>query len=114
MRKLICKSCGNAEFNVLNVGETLCKCGKRLTKLNDYAWESSQKWKDVQRRRAEIISKMSLLKREIDLCLDRRDEEGFKKRTFELKLCQQFLDNALQDPQHRLRERIKNQGNLSF
>ncbi|PLS07984.1 IDEAL domain-containing protein [Neobacillus cucumis] len=115
MKKLICKNCGNSEFYVLNVGETLCKCGKRLTKLTDYQWENSQKWKDIQRRRAEIISKMSLLKREIDECLDRRDEEGFKKRTFELKLCEHFLDNSLQSPQVRLRERIKqNQDKLSF
>jgi hypothetical protein len=115
MKKLICRNCGNTEFEVLNVGETLCKCGRRLTKLSDYQLESSSKWKENQRRRAEIISKISLLKREVDKCLDERDEEGFKKRSFELKLCYHFLDNALQDPQLRLKERIKqNQNKFSF
>ncbi|TWD99421.1 hypothetical protein FB550_10756 [Neobacillus bataviensis] len=115
MKKLICRNCGNEEFKVLNVGETLCRCGRRLTKLSDYQWENSQKWKEDQRRRAEIISKISLLKREIDKCLDERDEEGFKKRTFELKLCHHFLDNALQDSQHRYKKHIKqNQNKFSF
>jgi ribosomal protein L37E len=115
MKKLICRKCGNGEFKVLNVGETLCKCGQRLTKLSDYQWETPKKWNENQRRRAEIISKVSLLKREIDKCLDERDEEGFKKRSLELKLCYQLLETTLADPQHRLKERIKqNQNKFSF
>ena len=111
MRKLVCRNCGNAEFKVLNVGETLCKCGRRLTKLSDYQWEAPQKWKEDQRRRAEIISKISLLKREIDKCLDERDEEGFKKRSLELNLCHHLLETVWQDPQERFRERIKESQN---
>jgi hypothetical protein len=111
MKKLICKSCGNAEFTVLNVGENLCKCGLRLTKLTDYAFEKPQKKNERarldQQRRAEVISKISLLKREIDKCLDERDEEGFKKRTFELKLCQHFLGTGVTDTQVRFKERLK-------
>ena len=111
MRKLVCRNCGNAEFKVLNVGETLCKCGRRLTKLSDYQWEAPQKWKEDQRRRAEIISKISLLKREIDKCLDERDEEGFKKRSLELKLCHHLLETVWQDPEERFRKRIKESQN---
>jgi ribosomal protein L37E len=115
MKKLICRNCGNEDFKVLNVGETLCKCGRRLTKLSDYQWETPKKWKEDQRRRAEIISKVSLLKREIDKCLDERDEEGFNKRTLELKLCYHLLDTTLADPQQRLKERInQNQNKFSF
>jgi uncharacterized protein YpiB (UPF0302 family) len=115
MKKLICRNCGNAEFTVLNVGETLCKCGRRLTKSSDYQRENSQKWAENQRRRAEMISKISLLKREIDQCLDARDEEGFKKRAFELKLCHHFLDHALQDSQQRYKLPIKtHQNKFSF
>ncbi len=111
MKKLVCKYCGNAEFTVLNVGETLCKCGLRLTKLSDYAQEKPQRPRDHhyldQKRQAEVISKISLLKREIDKCLDERDEEGFKKRTYEIKLWQHFLETGVHDPQIRFKERLK-------
>lgn len=117
MKKLICKKCGNDEFTVLNVGETLCKCGLRLTKLTDYTLENTQKKKELlvrdQKRRAEVISKISLLKREIDKCLDERDEAGFKKRTFELRLCQHFLESNLDHRETRFKERLKqNQDNF--
>lgn len=107
MKNLICKNCGNAEFKVLAVGETLCKCGRRLTMLSDYRWGNTTKWTELQKRRAEIISKISLLKREIDKCLDERDEEGFMKRTLELNLCEHFLGRELQVSEHQLMEAIK-------
>ena len=30
MKKLVCRKCGNDQSYVLNINETLCKCGKRL------------------------------------------------------------------------------------
>ncbi|WP_040207064.1 IDEAL domain-containing protein [Neobacillus jeddahensis] len=102
MKKLICKYCGNAEFTVLDVGVTLCKCGVRLTKSSDYRCQYPQKKNKQlsmdQKRQAEMISKVSLLKREIDRCLDERDEERFHKLTFELRLCQHFLTKGVNPP----------------
>ena len=92
MKKLLCKYCGNAEFYVLNVNETLCKCGVRLTKLSDYRRE--EQWHKGQKRQAEVVSKISLLKREIDNCLDERDPERFKKLTYELRVCQHVLNDS--------------------
>jgi len=96
MKKLVCKHCGNAEFTMLQVGEALCKCGLHLTKIGDYRWEKPQYWRKQStvnpKLQAEVIAKISLLKREIDKCLDERDEEGFRKRTFELKVCQHYLE----------------------
>ncbi|MFJ7726075.1 IDEAL domain-containing protein [Neobacillus sp. NPDC097160] len=109
MRKLVCKYCRNAEFYVLNVNETLCKCGVRLTKLSDYLSEDSPKWRGDQKRQAEVISKISLLKREIDKCLDERDQERFKKLTYELRACQLYLN----DPKTRFKERLNHIGKLA-
>ncbi|MBO0960976.1 IDEAL domain-containing protein [Neobacillus sp. MM2021_6] len=106
MKKLLCKYCGNAEFYVLNVNETLCKCGVRLTKPSDYLREDSPKWRGDQKRQAEVVSKISLLNREIDNCLDERDEERFKKLTYELRLCK----HALIDSRARFKERLNQNG----
>jgi len=106
MKKLVCKYCGNAEFYVLNVNETLCKCGVRLTKLSDYLKEDSPKWRGDQKRHAEVISKISLLKHEIDTSLDERDPERFKKLTYELRACQLYLD----DSKERFKERLNQNG----
>ncbi|MEH7300007.1 IDEAL domain-containing protein [Neobacillus drentensis] len=111
MRKLLCKNCGNAEFYVINMNETLCKCGNRLSKLSDYRWEESKKWKEVyheeQKRQTELIFKISLLKRKIDTCLDEGDKERFKKLTSELKACQTALKTGTPNPKARLRERVQ-------
>ena len=111
MRKLLCKNCGNAEFYVINMNETLCKCGNRLSKLSDYRWEESKKWKEVyheeQKRQTELIFKISLLKRKIDTCLDEGDKESFKKLTSELKACQTALKTGTPNPKARLRERVQ-------
>ncbi|WP_066070538.1 IDEAL domain-containing protein [Neobacillus soli] len=111
MKKLLCKYCGNAEFYVVNLHETVCKCGLRLTKLNDYRREGPQHWEDHffpdQKRQAAVIAKASLLKREIDQCLDERNEERFKKLSLELKVCQKFLKTREADPNHRFKKRLK-------
>ncbi|MBI0578070.1 IDEAL domain-containing protein [Neobacillus cucumis] len=115
MRKLVCKACGNAEFYVLNVRETLCKkCGLRLTHPSDYRREESQHRKEQlyleTKRQAEAISKISLLKRKIDQCLDDRDQEKFKQLTYELRVCQYFLKTGRNDAQTRFKDKIKQQG----
>lgn len=93
MKKLLCRDCGNAEFYMINVNEALCKCGLRLTKLSDYRWEKPKAWNEhvAQKRQAENISNIILLRRQIDKCLDERDEEGFKKLTEELKACHESM-----------------------
>ncbi|MFZ7946793.1 IDEAL domain-containing protein [Neobacillus sp. 19] len=104
MKKLVCKYCGNAEFYVLNVNETLCKCGVRLTKLSDY--RNAPKPNKEQKRQADAISRVSLLKREIDKCLDERDEERFNKLTYELRVHQHYLS----DPKEHLKKRLETGG----
>ncbi|WP_423800088.1 IDEAL domain-containing protein [Neobacillus sp. SAB-20_R2A] len=95
MKKLSCRYCGNKEFYVLSVNETLCKCGMRLKKFSDYHTERDAKWEQLfrkeQKRKAELISKISLLTREIDSCLDNRDESRFQELTEELKTCWRAL-----------------------
>jgi uncharacterized protein YpiB (UPF0302 family) len=111
MRKLLCKVCGNDEFQVLNVNETLCKCGLRLTKLSDYRSEEPKIDKEHfylnQKRQAEVISKVILLKRAIDECLDVRDKEAFKKLTSELRVYQHFLQSEENDPLVPSKEGLK-------
>ena len=94
MKKLVCRVCGNEEFKVLHVGETLCKCGLRLTKISDYASEESKMMKEFyvnNKRQAEVISRVSLLRRAIDESLDKRDEEEFKRLTSQLRVCRHYL-----------------------
>ncbi|MEH7011266.1 IDEAL domain-containing protein [Neobacillus niacini] len=45
------------------------------------------------RNKADLITKISLLKQEIDKCLDVRDQEGFYQLSFDLKVCQRYLQN---------------------
>ncbi|MFF2447207.1 IDEAL domain-containing protein [Neobacillus sp. NPDC058068] len=102
MKKLLCKYCGNAEFYVVNLHETVCKCGLRLTKLSDYRREGTKPAEyPSQKQQADLISKISILKREIDKCLDEREQEGFHQLSLELKGCEEELlqleDTADQD-----------------
>jgi hypothetical protein len=106
MKKLVCRYCGNKEFYLLIGNETLCKCGLHLTRPSDYRLEDNNKWKAEQKRQADLISKISLLKRAIDKCLDERDQAGFQKLTAELQACQQ----SLRHPHTTLKERFKKNG----
>jgi IDEAL domain len=118
MRELACKVCGNDGFQLLNVNETLCKCCLRLTKLSNHHSEESKRQTERfylnQRNRAEVISKVNLLKRAIDKCLDERDKETFKKLTSELKVYQHFLqkgpnnENPLIPPKKELKQNQDN------
>ncbi|MGG3560689.1 IDEAL domain-containing protein [Neobacillus rhizosphaerae] len=82
-----------------------------MSKLSDYRWEESKKWKEVyleeQKRQTELIFKISLIKRKIDTCLDERDQDGFKKLTSELKACEKALKTGTPYPKSRVRERIQ-------
>ncbi|AZU64544.1 IDEAL domain-containing protein [Neobacillus mesonae] len=108
MKKLVCRKCGNDQFYVLHVNETLCKCGARLNKLSDYRAEWPPGWKkhlELEReRQAEIIARISLLKRQIDKSLEKRDQAGFKKLTNELKACEQLL----RDPKAKSGRQVNN------
>ena len=46
------------------------------------------------RKKAELITRISLLKRKIDQCLDERDRQGFYHLSLELKLCQHYLETC--------------------
>ncbi|WP_462410265.1 IDEAL domain-containing protein [Neobacillus sp. Marseille-QA0830] len=110
MRKLKCRYCGNDEFFVIDVGVNWCKCGLLLTQPIDYARELPPKRNKhismEQRCQAEIITKMSLLQREIDQCLDERNQEKFQRLTYELKVCRHYLGLKAADPQGQLHEKL--------
>jgi hypothetical protein len=102
MRKLLCRNCGNDQFYVVNTGGTLCTCGLRLTTRSHYRMEEKPPLsKEHQKTQADLIAKVSLLKREIDRCLDERDQAGFKKLSYELKVCQNYLETKMNDPKER-------------
>ena len=60
-----------------------------------------------QKKQAEVISKISLLKRAIDKCLDERDKETFKMLTSELRVCQHVLQKGMNDPLVYSKEGLK-------
>jgi uncharacterized protein YpiB (UPF0302 family) len=95
MRKLLCKVCGNDDFQMLNENEALCKCGLRLSNLSDNHSEEPKIRKEHfdldLKRQASVITKVSLLKRAIDESLDKRDKEAFYKLTSKLRVYQQDL-----------------------
>ncbi|OIK16141.1 hypothetical protein BIV60_06665 [Bacillus sp. MUM 116] len=111
MKKLVCKDCGNAEFYVVHFNETQCKkCGLHLTHPSQYRREELQQRKEHLyleiKRKAEAISKISLLKRKIDQCLDAHDQEGFKKFTCELRVCQHFLKTGRSNAKIRSKDKV--------
>lgn len=59
------------------------------------------------RKRAELITKISLLKQKIDQCLDDRDREGFFKLSYELKVCQRYLGTLMNNPDNTLKGRLE-------
>ncbi len=114
MKKLVCKYCGNAEFYVLNLEETMCKCGFKLTKLSDYKTEELEEENELlvdieqseqineqsnHQLEAELISKISLLKREIDKSLDEGNKEKFIQLTSELNEQEKILNVWIENPE---------------
>jgi IDEAL domain len=79
-----CKVCGSSEFFIMGSGEKRCKCGKTLNEN-----------KRPFLTEAELITKISLLKREIDRCLDERDQDGFHQYVLELKVNQRRLKKRM-------------------
>jgi hypothetical protein len=59
------------------------------------------------RKKAELITKISLLKQKIDQCLDDRDKEGFIQLSYELKVCQRYLASLMNNPETRLKGRLE-------
>nr|WP_263324202.1 IDEAL domain-containing protein [Neobacillus sp. Marseille-Q6967] len=101
MKKSGCKTCGSSEFFVMGSGQTLCKCGKPIQDPQKKPKTSYYK------TQAELIAKISLLKRNIDKCLDERDEEGFNKYVFELKVCQRYLKTRMNYSNSGFKERLE-------
>lgn len=58
------------------------------------------------RNKADLITKISLLKKEIDTCLDERNEERFYRLSFELKVCNRYLETLMSSPQISFKERL--------
>jgi hypothetical protein len=54
------------------------------------------------KKRAELITKISLLKQKIDQCLDDRDREGFIQLSYELKVCQRYLGTLMTNHENTL------------
>ena len=115
MRKLVCKACGNDEFKVLKIGETLCKCGLVLTDYGDYLSIQSKKPNEKvtlkQKQLADVIARISLLKPAIDKSLDKQDEKAFKRLTSELKICQDFFNTIVKHPQIHSEQGLKQRQN---
>ncbi|WHY00516.1 IDEAL domain-containing protein [Neobacillus sp. DY30] len=57
--------------------------------------------------KAELITKISLLKRKIDQCLDERDQEAFNRLTFELRVCQRYLETRMNTTETSIKERLE-------
>ncbi|MEC1520680.1 IDEAL domain-containing protein [Neobacillus niacini] len=66
------------------------------------------------RNKAELITKISLLKRRIDQCLDERDQEAFNRLSFELKVCQRYLETRMNTPETSVKERLAQNRNKFF
>ncbi|MGX6445573.1 IDEAL domain-containing protein [Neobacillus sp. K501] len=96
MKENGCKVCGSSEFFVMGSGEKRCKCGRTLNEN-----------KRPFLTEAELITKISLLKREIDRCLDERDQQGFHQYVLKLKVNQRRLKKRMQDS--RSKRRFENQ-----
>jgi hypothetical protein len=59
------------------------------------------------RKKAELITKISLLKQKIDHCLDERNEEEFYRLTFELKICQRYLEACMNSTEIRYKSQFE-------
>lgn len=59
------------------------------------------------RKKADLITKISLLKREIDKCLDERDQERFYQLSFELKVCQRYLETCMNHKEVSFKKRLE-------
>jgi hypothetical protein len=59
------------------------------------------------KKRAELITKISLLKQKIDQCLDDRDREGFIQLSYELKVCQRYLGTLMNNNENTLIGRLE-------
>jgi hypothetical protein len=58
------------------------------------------------KKRAELITKISLLKQKIDQCLDNRDREGFIQLSYELKVCQRYLGTLMNNNENSSIQRL--------
>lgn len=102
MKKNVCKSCGSSEYYFMGSGEKRCKCGKPINKK-----KPAKTGKFDSKTQAEFIAKISLLKRKIDQCLDERDQEGFHKYVFELKVCQRYIKMLPNYKESNLKKRLE-------
>ena len=100
MKKFECKACGNTIFSISKLDEFYCRCGQKLTAPCDAKIEGENGFIDsVRKLYAEAIVKISLLTREIDICLDERNEERFNKVSSELNLYKQIIKTCSENPE---------------
>lgn len=101
MKKLVCKFCGNTEFSSNNSDKIICKCGSKIPDPGNQLMDEFDKVEEElffldQQINAEVILKISLIKREIDKCLDERDEEKFHKLSTDLNHYLDILDSGME------------------
>src|SRR5919199_1693219 len=101
MIKFVCESCGHTVFSTDNFDEIVCRCGQTLTKANDKKSTTAQDGfiDSVHKHIADAVLKISLLKREIDKCLDERNKEKFKKVSSELSLYEEIVNTCTENPE---------------
>ena len=58
-------------------------------------------------KKADLITKISLLKQRIDKCLDERDREGFYHLSLELKVCQHYLETCFNNTEVRFKKHLE-------
>lgn len=100
MKKFECSACGDTIFSSSNQDEFTCNCGERMTAPWDTKSEGGNGFiVSVRKLYADAIIKISLLTREIDLCLDERNEERFKKASSELKFYKEIIKTCSENPE---------------
>ena len=100
MKKFECKACGDTIFYSSDRDEFNCRCGEKFTAPCDTKSEREDGFIDsVRQLYAEAIIKVNLLTREIDICLDKRNEERFNKVSSELNLYKQIIKTCSKNPE---------------
>jgi hypothetical protein len=91
MEKIICKCCGNEFLLGGHSGKVICQCGSIL-RISGTLSEQERVFKASQKLKAEIILQASLIRREIDRCLDDRNKERFQKLSSQLRQLHDILN----------------------
>jgi transcription initiation factor TFIIIB Brf1 subunit/transcription initiation factor TFIIB len=97
MKKLVCKLCGNENVIMEYGDKVICRCGLvlRIPGVDGVNSGQERVIKASQKVKAELILQVSLLKREIDQCLDDRNKERFQKLSSQLKHLHEIVNTEI-------------------